>query len=213
MREIWLGFVGVLVLAALSPAGAANGTTPVLIADTNSALAVTPDDRILGNPDAAITIVEYASLNCPHCAHFAHDVLPKLKEKWIDSGKAKLVLRDFPLDEQALRAAMVARCAPRERYYGFVDAFMEAQPRWVGSSDYRTVLAQLSKTGGMSEKRFDTCITDSALEDQIAKSRLVADQQLGVTATPTFFVNGTRFEGEPSLGAFERVLSGASAKS
>jgi protein-disulfide isomerase len=107
MREIWFCLLIVLTLGGTLPA-AAQGTG----GDAAKQLAVQPDDRILGKPDAPITIVEYASLTCPHCAHFTVDVLPKLKEKWIDTGKAKLVLRDFPLDEPALRAAMVARCAP-----------------------------------------------------------------------------------------------------
>src|SRR5258707_15596467 len=87
-------------------------------------------DRVLGKPDAPITIIEYASLSCPHCARFATDVLPKLKEKWIDAGKAKLVLRAFPLDEPAMRAEMVARCAPPERYYPLVETLFQTQDKW-----------------------------------------------------------------------------------
>ena len=118
MREIWFALLGFVERSPGHCRRPAQAPAPhPMLADAQTVLAVTKDDRILGKPDAPITIVEYASLTCPHCAHFANDVLPELKKKWIDTGKAKLVLRDFPLDEPALRAAMIARCAPPERFY------------------------------------------------------------------------------------------------
>src|SRR5690348_11098008 len=150
MREIWLALVAVLSLAGVAPALAQAPTKPA--ANAQQLLAPTPQDRILGKADAPITIVEYASLTCPHCAHFDKDVLPKLKEKWIDSGKAKLILRDFPLDEPAMRAAMVARCAPPERFYPMVDTLFADQEKWAGSRDYRAALERLAKLAGVSDK-------------------------------------------------------------
>ena len=207
MREIWFCLLIVLSLGSLLP-GPAQGA-----GDAAKELAVQPSDRVLGKAEAPITIVEYASLTCPHCAHFDVDVLPKLKEKWINTGKAKLVLRDFPLDEPALRAAMVARCAPAERFYPLVDTFFAQQEQWVMSRDYRTALEKLAKLGGMSDKEFRACISDKKLEDQVAQSRLTASQQLGVDATPTFFINGKKFEGAPTVEAFDQALSGAAPKS
>jgi protein-disulfide isomerase len=208
MREIWFCLLIVLSLGSAlpNPAQAAAG-------DAGKELAVQPNDRVLGKADAPITIIEYASLTCPHCAHFDVDVLPKLKEKWIDSGKAKLVLRDFPLDEPALRAAMVARCAPPDRFYPLVDTFFGQQEQWVTARDYRAVLEKLAKLGGISKKEFAACISDKKLEDQVAQSRLTAAQQLGVEATPTFFINGKKFDGAPTVEAFDQALSGAAAKS
>jgi protein-disulfide isomerase len=208
MREIWFCLLIVLSLGTLlpSPALAAAG-------DAAKELAVQPSDRILGKADAPITIIEYASLTCPHCAHFDVTVLPKLKEKWIDTGKAKLILRDYPLDEPALRAAMVARCAPAERFYPLIDTFFAQQEQWVTSRDYRAGLEKLVKLGGMSEKEFKACISDKKLEDQVAQSRLTASQQLGVDATPTFFINGKKFDGAPTVEAFDQALSGAAPKS
>ena len=133
--------------------------------------------------------------------------------KWIDTGKAKLVLRDFPLDEPALRAAMVARCAPPERFYPLVDTFFAQQEQWATTRDYRAALEKLAKLGGISNKEFAACISDKKLEDQVAQSRLTAAQQLGVDATPTFFVNGKKFDGAPTLEAFDKALSGAAEKS
>jgi protein-disulfide isomerase len=211
MREIWLALIAVLSLAGAVPASAQTPSKPA--ANAASLLAPTPQDRILGKPDAPITIVEYASLTCPHCAHFDKDVLPKLKEKWIDSGKAKLILRDFPLDEPAMRAAMVARCAPPDRFYPLVDTLFADQEKWAAAKDYRAALERLAKLGGVSDKDFKTCIADKKLEDQVAQSRLTAAQDLGVDATPTFFVNGKKYEGAPTLEAFDQLLSGVAAKS
>jgi len=208
MREIWFCLLIVLSLGTLSP-------TPALAAagDAAKELAVQPSDRILGKAEAPITIIEYASLTCPHCAHFDVTVLPKLKEKWIDTGKAKLILRDYPLDEPALRAAMVARCAPADRFYPLIDTFFAQQEQWATSRDYRAALEKLVKLGGMSDKEFKACISDKKLEDQVAQSRLVASQQLGVDATPTFFINGRKFDGAPTVEAFDQALSGAAPKS
>src|SRR6266851_1775595 len=153
MREIWFSLLIVLSLAGASPAVAQTPPKPAPAG--GEALAVKPDDRILGKADAPITIIEYASLTCPHCAHFAVEVLPKLKQKWIDTGKAKLVLRDFPLDEPALRAAMVARCAPPERFYPLVGMMFETQEKWVIAADWRAALERIVKIGGLGKKEFD----------------------------------------------------------
>jgi len=205
MPKIWFVLIGLLSIALVAP-------TPTS-ADSHSGLAITKDDRILGNPEAPITIVEYASLTCPHCAHFANDVLPELKKKWIDPGKVKLILRDFPLDEPALRAAMIARCAPPDRFYAYVDTLFAAQEKWVMARDYREALSRLVKLGGMSKDEFDNCLSDTALENKIVEGRLVASKELDVNSTPTFFINGTKFAGAPTFEEFDKVLSGLSAKS
>lgn len=211
MREIWLALVVALALAGVSPA-AAQAPKPGT-ASAESLLAPTGQDRVLGKPDAPITIVEYASLSCSHCARFANVVLPKLKEKWIDTGKAKLILRDFPLDEAALRAEMLARCVPPERFYPLVEMMFETQDKWVVAKEWRAALEKLVRVAGIGKKEFDGCLADKALEDQVTQSRLTASQQFGVNSTPTFFINGKKFEGEPSLEAFEKLLSGLAAKS
>jgi protein-disulfide isomerase len=205
MRKIWFVLVGILSIVLVAPS--------LVSADAKSGLAVSKDDRILGNPDAPITIVEYASLTCPHCAHFANDVLPELKKKWIDPGKVKLVFRDFPLDEPALRAAMIARCAPTDRFYAYVDTFFAAQDKWVMARDYREALARLVKLGGMSQNEFENCLKNTALENKIVEGRLVASKELDVGSTPTFFINGTKFAGAPTLEEFDKVLSSLAAKS
>jgi len=214
MREIWFALLGILSLLLVSPGSPEAATPYQMVADAQSVLQITKDDRILGNPEAPITIVEYASLTCPHCAHFANEILPEIKKEWIDTGKAKLVLRDFPLDEPALRAAMITRCAPPDRYYAFADTFFAAQEKWVRSTDYREALVRLAKLGGMGKEEFDACLANTALENKIVEGRLKASQELNVDSTPTFFVNGSKLAGAPTLEEFEKLLSSlAAAKS
>jgi len=221
MREIWVAIVFALALAGGHPAaaqvpkpdGAPGGTAPGGAASAASLLAPTPQDRVLGKADAPITIVEFASFTCSHCARFHNAVLPTLKKKWIDTGKAKLVLRDFPLDEPAFRAEMLARCVPPERFYPLVEALFETQDKWAVAKDWRGALEKLVRLAGIGKKEFDACLGNKAIEDQVAQSRLTAAQQLGVNSTPTFFINGKKYEGAPTIEAFEQLLSGLAAKS
>ena len=205
MRKIWLILLGVtgMFLVPADPT----------VADTQTVLQISKDDRILGNPDAPITIVEYASSTCSHCAHFANEVLPEIKKEWIDTGKAKLVLRDFPLDEPALRAAMIARCAPPGRFYAFTETFFASQDKWAGARDYREALARLAKLGGMGKDEFDACLKNTALENRIVEQRLIASKELDVNSTPTFFVNDSKFTGAPTAEEFGKLLSSLAAKS
>jgi protein-disulfide isomerase len=212
MREIWFAVVGALMLSVPLPA-AAQAPKPVTAATAQSAIALTDQDRILGKADAPITIVEYASLSCPHCAHFANDVLPKLQQKWIDTGKAKLIMRDFPLDEPALRAEMLARCAPADRFYPLVETFFSTQDKWVVAKDWRTALERIALLGGISKKEFDACLSNKGVEDRVTQSRLIASQVLGVDATPTFFINGKKYEGDPTYEAFDQQLTSLAPKS
>jgi len=211
MREIWLALA-----VALTFAGALPASAQAPVADPAKAatlLAITQQDRVLGKADAPITIVEYASMTCPHCAHFDKDVLPGLKKKWIETGKAKLVLRDYPLDEVALRAAMMARCAPAERFYPLVDTLFETQEQWALAKDWRGALEKTARLAGIGKKDFDACLANKAMEDQVAQSRLIGTTQLGVDSTPTFFVNGTKFQGAPTEEAFDQLLTGLASKS
>jgi protein-disulfide isomerase len=213
MWKIWVVLPGIFGLFFMPAGGStAAGPQPV-VADAQTLLQITQDDRVLGNPGAPITIIEYASLTCPHCAHFATDVLPELKREWIDTGKAKLVLRDFPLDGPALRAAMIARCAPPDRFYAFAETFFASQDKWAVSKDYREALARLAKLGGMGKDEFEACLNNTTLENRIVEQRLVASQELDVNSTPTFFINGSKFSGAPTAEEFNRVLSNLAAKS
>ncbi len=213
MRKMWFALIGALCIVAAPPGAARAAAAGIATGDAQLLLDIGKDDRILGNPNAPITIVEYASMTCPHCAHFADEVLPEIKKKWIDTGKARLVLRDFPLDESALKASMIARCAPPDRFYAFIDTLFSTQEQWVMASDYQAALARLAKLGGMGKDEFDACLANKTLENKIVEGRLVASKQLDVNATPTFFVNGAKFNGTPTVEAFDKLLSDLSSKS
>jgi protein-disulfide isomerase len=217
MREIWFA-VAMLTLVAAVPAQAQNLVTPppptpppaapapAAPAEANP-LAVTADDRVLGKTDAAITIIEYGSLTCPHCAAFAAEVMPGLTKKWIDSGKAKLIFRPFPRDEIDLHAATVAMCAAPDRFYPFIDALFAAQGQWMVASDYKAALARMALLGGMNKTTFDGCFDNKDIQDKLLAARLAASKQLAVDSTPTFFINGKKFNGTPNEDEFDSTLS------
>ena len=200
MRQIWLVLAAVASLT-VGLAGAARAIEVPL----------NPDDRILGKADAPITIVEYASLTCPHCAAFARDTLPKIKAEWIDPGKAKLVFRDFPLDGSAVKAAVLARCAPPDKFYGFIDVLFSSQESWARNPDPTPGLARIAKLGGMSEEQLNACMADNALQDKVLASRLTAEKELKVESTPTFFINGTKLTGALPYEQFDEALKKAAS--
>jgi protein-disulfide isomerase len=197
MRKIWL------IAAALAWAALASG--PARAADVPQ---LQPDDRVLGKADAPIVIFEFFSLTCPHCAAFNQETLPQLKKDWIDTGKAKLVYRDFPLDQEALFAAAVARCLPPQRYPGFIDAVFANQRDWATASDYKAALAKLAKIAGMSQQDFDACTGNQKLSDAILAAEYDAQKRYDIQSTPTFFVNGKKVVGDLAYPDFAKYLAG-----
>ncbi len=179
---------------------------PALGSSANLSLEDALNERILGDPAAPITIVEYSSLTCPHCRSFHEDVLPALMEAYIDTGKAKLVFRDFPLDGLALRASMMARCAPAKRYFNFIEALFRSQSTWATNTNPMAALARVGKLGGMSQTDFDACMQNEALFDGILRSRQVAAVEFAVEASPTFIINGQKMTQRPSFESFESML-------
>ncbi|MFO1071589.1 MAG: DsbA family protein [Geminicoccaceae bacterium] len=160
----------------------------------------------LGDPAAPVTIIEYSSLTCPHCAAFQKETLPGLKTRYIDTGKVHFVMRDFPLDQIALRAAVIAHCAGPERYPAFVDVFFQQQASWIRAADPVQALKQLARLGGLGTEQADACLADKAMEDAVLKSRLEAQQKFDVKSTPTFIVNGKSYSGEKSVEDFAAII-------
>jgi protein-disulfide isomerase len=163
-------------------------------------------DMVLGKADAPITIVEYASLTCPHCASFHAEVLPALKTEYIDTGKAKLIFRDFPLDQLAFAGAVLARCGGPEKYYTFLNVLFAQQRQWAGSSDPKAALVQIGRLGGVSADQFEKCLQDKAMGDYILNSRLEGNQKHGVNSTPTLIINGKAESGVPSIADLRKKL-------
>jgi protein-disulfide isomerase len=168
--------------------------------------AAEPRDEALGDPNAPVTIIEYASLTCPHCAHFQKDVLPKLKERYIATGKVRLIYRDFPLDQRALAAAILAHCAGPERYFGFVDVLFQTQENWARADDYLAALKGIGKLGGLTEKQMDACFADQDLTNRILQSRLDAQSQHDVNSTPTFIIDGKTYAGARDIDEFASLI-------
>ncbi len=164
------------------------------------------DDRILGSAEAPITIIEYSSLTCSHCAAFHADTLPQIKETWIADGRARLVYRHFPLDGNALRAAAVANCIEGERYFGFLDLLFKSQKRWAGSGDPRKALGQMARLAGLSQEKFEACANDEAEMDRILERRQNGIQTYGVESTPTLIVNGRVVSGARSFDYMENIF-------
>ena len=189
------------------------GALVLLVSTTASAAPLSTEealkDRVLGDPKAPVTIIEYSSLACPHCAKFHTNTLPKLKKNYIDTGKAKLVYRDFPLGGPAFAAAMMARCARPDRYFQFVDVLFKNQDNWARSQDPLSALARIGKLGGMSQADFDACTKNEELFNGLQKLQLEAQQKYDVNATPTFLINGTKISGARPYEEFEKAINSA----
>jgi protein-disulfide isomerase len=160
-------------------------------------------EMMLGKPEAKVTIVEYASASCPHCAAFANEELPKFMKDYIDAGKVKLIFREFPHNQAALGGFMVARCAPKEKYFPLVEVMFKTQEKWV-PQPYQG-LKDIALQAGFTAEAFETCIKNKDVAKGIVDSRAQGDK-LGVQGIPTFFINGERYKGEYTFDAMKVVL-------
>ncbi len=163
-------------------------------------------DRVLGKVEAPITIIEYASLTCPHCARFHKETLPRIKAAYIDTGKVKFVFRDFPFDGLALRAAALARCAPQERYFAVVEALFQQQESWSRAKDPLVAIGNIGKLAGMSQASVDACFQDTKLLDKIVQGRMDGEKTHGVDSTPTFIIGGKKVSGAEPFETFDKLL-------
>jgi protein-disulfide isomerase len=161
----------------------------------------------LGKSDAPITVVEYASMTCGHCAAFHKTVFPQIKEKYIDTGKVYFIMREFPLDNLAAAASMMARCAGGEKTFPLISALFAKQDEWAFvRTDPRPELLKFGKQVGFTQETFDKCLTDQKLLDDIVAVRERAAGTFGVNSTPTFFVNGKKLPGV-ALDDFEKAFA------
>ena len=164
-------------------------------------------DMIIGKADAPVTIVEYASMTCPHCAHFHETTLPALKTKYIDTGKARLIYREFPFDPLAEAGFMLARCS-KDNYFPMVDVLFKQQQSWAGSQNPKDALLQISKLAGFTQESFEACLTDQKLLDDIRAVRARGENDFKVDSTPTFFINGKVYKGAMTIDEMSAVIDG-----
>ena len=203
--------------AALSLAGLAAlaGFSPLrLIADamaqsaSDVAKPVSLPDMALGPANASVTITEYASMTCPHCAAFNETVFPKIKSEYIDTGKVRYVFREFPLDIKAAAGSMLARCIAKDdsgKYFAVVDMLFRQQEEWVMKNTTETLI-RIGKQAGLSQQAVEDCLKDQALLDKIAADQKFASEVLKVNSTPTFFINGEMVKGAVSFEDFDKLI-------
>jgi protein-disulfide isomerase len=167
-------------------------------------------DRVLGKPDAKVTLIEYASATCPHCARFHVETFPSLKKDYIDTGKVKFIFREFPFDDLALAAFMLARCAPEDKYFPLIDVFFEQQQGWTQGNP-RDELFKIAQLAGFTQASFDECLKNEAVAKGIHEIRDRAANEFGVDSTPTFFINGEVLNGAQPLDEFRKMIDTALA--
>ena len=192
-------------MGASGTANGAEGAAPTNLS-TDLSLEGPMGDYALGSPDAPVTIYEYASLTCNHCAAFHLQAFPQLMEKYVETGQVRYVIRAFPFDPAATAAVMLARCSGEDRYYKFLDVLFEQQPQWAFTGNPGENLEAIAKLGGFSGEAYEACIQNEEIFDHVREVQTRAQEVHEVRSTPTFFINGEKVEGALPFEAFEEVL-------
>lgn len=190
------------------PAAPAAAAAPEALGTVDMAALLKPGalpDMQLGKDDAKVTIVEYASMTCPHCAHFAETTFPELKTKYIDTGKARYILREFPFDPSAEAGFMLARCS-KDNYFPMVDVLFRQQANWVGVNNTKDALLQIAKLAGFTQESFEACLTDQKLLDDVRSVQKRGADEFKVDSTPTFFINGKTYKGAMSIAEMSAII-------
>jgi protein-disulfide isomerase len=203
-RRTLLGAAAALASSSLLTANAQQAAETVSVEDLAAAGPL--GDKILGSATAPVTIYEYASLTCPHCAAFHADGFKFLKEKYIDTGKVKYVLRDFPLDPLAAAGFMLAHCAGEGKYYPMVDLIFAQQRSLMQTEKPVDALLALSRQAGFTQESFQACLKNQSIYDGVNAVRQRGTEKFNVDSTPTFFINGRRYKGSLSPQELERIL-------
>ena len=165
-----------------------------------------PDgDIVLGSDKAPVTIIEYASMTCPHCAHFSETTFPELQKRYIDTGKVRFIFREFPLDALAAAGFMLARCAGNDKFMPVIETLFAKQREWMVEKPIEPLRA-IAKQFGFTQETFDACLANQKVLDGIQEVRDRASEKLGVDSTPTFFVNGRKLSGDQSIDALAKVI-------
>ena len=179
-----------------------------LEANESSVLEIKDNDFVIGDKDAPITIIEYASMSCTHCASFHNNTLNELKTEYIDTGKVRFVFRDFPFNYPALLGSMMMRCIPNEVRYDYMNALYLLQKSWVVRENATTMqeLYKIMQSGGMTKDEFDACYRNEQLENEILEGVIAAQKEFNIRSTPSFLVNGKLIEGNKSIKEFRQII-------
>ena len=180
----------------------------ILPISATTVLEVTEDDFVVGDKNAPVTIIEYASLSCSHCADFHNNTLEDLIKEYVDTGKARIVFRDFPFNYPALIGSMVLRCIPEDVRYDYMNALFQLQPKWVVRENAKSTqeLYKIMQSGGMTKEEFETCTNNVELENTILQALIAAQNEFNIQSTPSFLINGNLVEGNKSIKEFRQII-------
>jgi len=196
--------VGVVAGAVVQHAGPAKAETPEV--DVDELAKPGPDgDVAIGSEKAPVTLIEYASMTCPHCAHFSETTFPELQKRYIDTGKVRFIFREFPLDPLAAAGFMLARCAGKDKFLPIVETLFAKQREWMVQNPVPP-LREIAKQFGFTQESFDACLANQKVLDAIQEVRDRGATKLGVNSTPTFFVNGKKLVGDQPFDAFAKAI-------
>jgi len=202
-----LSLTGLAALVGFSPLRLIADAMAQSASDVSKPMSL--PDMALGPANASVTITEYASMTCPHCAAFNEQVFPKIKAEYIDTGKVRYVFREFPLDIKAAAGSMLSRCIANgdaPKYFAVTDLLFRQQNDWVTKTTTET-LTRIGKQAGLTQPQVEACLKDQALLDKIVADQKYASEVLKVDSTPTFFVNGEKIKGETSIQEFEKRIN------
>ncbi len=169
-------------------------------------------ERVLGKADAPITVIEYVSLTCPHCANFHKSVFPQVKKAYIDTGRVRFIVREFPIGRTSGNAAIANRCAPEDKYFFLLGQFLSRQPEWVSEDVRPDAIYSVAKASGMTRETFDKCLSNQAIIDGLTEVKQ-RGRQFGVIGTPTFFINGRKAQGEVTFEEIKAMIEQAPSSS
>ena len=198
----------VLIAAALglSGCGGATGAADMAIPLKEQMLEPGPlGEREYGNPKAPVTIIEYASLTCPHCRNYHKNVFPKVKRQYIDTGKVRYIIREFPIGRSAGNAAIATRCVPEKKYLALVEAYLSHQPQWVSQDVRLDAIYSVAKSSGLSRAAFDKCLANQSIIDGLNEVKQ-RGRKYGVIGTPTLFINGKKAQGAVSFDEIKAMI-------
>ena len=212
-----VGVIGGAVVAwqmGLIPGGALSSASGLAAGGSNVDLSGVNKphplgEKVLGSADAPVTIIEYASATCPHCADFHRLTLPAIKKEYVDTGKVKFIFREFPFDDLALAAFMITRCASPEQYFPLMDILFEQQAQWAGAKDKKAALFAIAREAGFTEESFNACLSNEAIAKGIIEGRDFAAKDLGIDSTPSFFINGKLVKGALPIADFRKEIDAA----
>jgi protein-disulfide isomerase len=207
-RNLLIGASALAIALALAGTDVLQGVPPAAAQRASEAEILVPPplgDRSLGKDDAPVTVIEYASMTCPHCAHFHESTYPELKKRYIDTGKVRFIFREFPLDSLAAGAAMLARCADKPKFFPLIETLFQQQSKWAVEKPLPQLLA-IAKQAGFSEQSFETCLSDQKMLEAIQTEQRRAADKFGVNSTPTLFVNGKIQKGGVSIDELAKII-------